>query len=399
MSATPAPVSRHNDLIWAGRLESPVLGAVNGWNCDVSSLLQLLDETARLVVLEPLSFPWEVLGEQHRDIPVELHLPTELDAPAIGLALGKVVLMHLTALDAVVESRSGVRQALEQSWPQLKHCWRDVGSGHSFVATEVVETELGQFEAFNDDLITGHLREFGAHQRGLLQVVLDLLEDCTTFIDVGSHIGTITIPAAHRHPQLQVVAIEGNPSTYALLAGNVERNGLTDRVRTERAVVAAKAGNSVPVTKPGNTGATEFVSEGHPRRHPRMVPSRALDELLDPGEHEDRKTLVKIDVEGAELEALQGGAAFIDQVRPTLVLEVPGELGPETREHRRKLAMWLETHKYDVALIKGPRQSTTSVVSLAPVTGIAEWPTEMFDLVAQPREIDQTRVQGTRARG
>lgn len=49
-------------------------------------------------------------------------------------------------------------------------------------------------------------------------------------IDVGGHIGDVTIPLAHAYPNAKVVVLEPNPLNYRVLLRNLRLNQLTDRV-------------------------------------------------------------------------------------------------------------------------------------------------------------------------
>src|ERR1035438_7156954 len=57
-----------------------------------------------------------------------------------------------------------------------------------------------------------------------------------TFIDVGAHVGGITLPAAsHVGPEGRVLAIEPNPNTATVLRRNLTKNLLTNTTVVELA--------------------------------------------------------------------------------------------------------------------------------------------------------------------
>lgn len=49
-------------------------------------------------------------------------------------------------------------------------------------------------------------------------------------MDVGAHIGAVTVPLALDNPELRVIALEAVPANVELLRQNVRANGLVDRV-------------------------------------------------------------------------------------------------------------------------------------------------------------------------
>ena len=52
--------------VWGGRWSPEVPGALDGWNCDHFALREVLAQAAELVVLDALSFPWDVLRDNDR---------------------------------------------------------------------------------------------------------------------------------------------------------------------------------------------------------------------------------------------------------------------------------------------------------------------------------------------
>jgi len=61
-------------------------------------------------------------------------------------------------------------------------------------------------------------------------------------LDAGAGIGTVGLCLAFRLPEAHVTLLERQPRLSALSAGNIERNGLADRVRAVEADVTAPAG-------------------------------------------------------------------------------------------------------------------------------------------------------------
>ncbi len=59
------------------------------------------------------------------------------------------------------------------------------------------------------------------------------------FIDVGAHIGSISIPIAYMSPRTEVIAVEPLHSNFLQLARNIERNSLQNVTALEKAVSEA----------------------------------------------------------------------------------------------------------------------------------------------------------------
>ena len=70
--------------------------------------------------------------------------------------------------------------------------------------------------------------------------------------DIGAHIGGVTVALAIDNPELRIIAVEAVPPNAQLLAANVERAGIADRVT----VVQAAAGK-------GKTATIRWAFEGN----------------------------------------------------------------------------------------------------------------------------------------
>lgn len=136
-----------------------------------------------------------------------------------------------------------------------------------------------------------------------------------TILDVGAHVGVVSIYLAKRNPGARILAFEPVPQVFALLRANLRRN----RVRNVTAFNLAVTGDGRDLeilSNPGsNTGggsayAADHRLAGHDVIH---AASTTLDRILT--EHGiDRCPLLKIDIEGGEYDALYN-AKFLDRVQ------------------------------------------------------------------------------------
>lgn len=113
-------------LVWSGRLagDDGRAGA-SDWSTSRDGLHEALNTASGLVVLDPLSFPWQELDTAARLLPVVVALPAELDAATLSDLLGTPMLSHLTPADTVVEPRPAVRVALAEAWGLPPAVWAD----------------------------------------------------------------------------------------------------------------------------------------------------------------------------------------------------------------------------------------------------------------------------------
>jgi FkbM family methyltransferase len=140
----------------------------------------------------------------------------------------------------------------------------------------------------------------------------------TTAVDAGANVGLITIPLAHAVGERgRVLAFEPAGSTAHRLRENVRRNELAN-VTVVEAALGRTAGEGRLELAPDaayNTLATAGTEATVPVR---IV---TLDAVWQ-GEGRPDLSVLKIDVEGSELDVLNGATAVLRSCRPTVMVEL-----------------------------------------------------------------------------
>ena len=165
---------------------------------------------------------------------------------------------------------------------------------------------------------------------GELEVMRDILldEDYSlgalapprVILDVGANIGLAALYFRARYPDAEIVAIEPDPETFAKLEHNVADD---TRIRPVNAAVAAEPGELLLVRPAGYSIASSLKRSGTDRDAQARVRAETLDGLCaELGL--TRIDLVKLDVEGAELDAMRGFSR-LEEV-PVIIGEAHPEL-------------------------------------------------------------------------
>ena len=136
-----------------------------------------------------------------------------------------------------------------------------------------------------------------------------------SWIDLGANIGTTAVPPALAGALCH--AVEPEPANLALLRRNIDRNGVADRVAVHEAAAWHETAELEFEIAPVNLGDHRVRTEapdggsayGEAARATVRVPARPVDALIDAGGLAG-PVLVKVDVQGAEGQALAGGAAL-----------------------------------------------------------------------------------------
>ncbi|HEV3400345.1 MAG TPA: FkbM family methyltransferase [Acidimicrobiales bacterium] len=147
------------------------------------------------------------------------------------------------------------------------------------------------------------------------------------YVDVGANIGNHSVFFG-RFLADRVVAIEPDPHLVRLLVRNLRANGVA-RWTALPVAVGARPGTGRLSSREGyegNAGAQRVVPAG--AADGPTVPVDTLDRLLAGlGEPvADDVRLVKLDIEGMELEALEGARHLLEAQRPDIVAEAAGDV-------------------------------------------------------------------------
>jgi FkbM family methyltransferase len=140
-----------------------------------------------------------------------------------------------------------------------------------------------------------------------------LLPEGGTLFDIGSNWGYFSLYAATQREKLQVHAFEPFPQSYADLTSCVRQAGLSDMVACHRVALSSAEGDAfIGIADRMHTGAAQLCAPdaGLP------VSLRRLDAMRLPPPH-----VIKLDVEGHELEVLRGGVETLKASQPFLVFE------------------------------------------------------------------------------
>lgn len=192
------------------------------------------------------------------------------------------------------------------------------------------------------------------------KVIKALVGSGETVIDVGANIGRFTCYLARLVGERGVVhSIEPIPLTYEILSNSVRKLGL-DHVRLWNFAASDRHGTAMMEIPKYEAGGTEnfyqarIVPDGKRevslRRY--QIDLRSLDSL--PDIPVGRSSFIKIDVEGHELEVIKGAAHLISASKPSMLIEISGNL-EEPTSAASELSRCLEKEGYRPYWLDGDR--------------------------------------------
>ena len=186
--------------------------------------------------------------------------------------------------------------------------WRDVAGVHGGVcgvSDHALLTDLATYESECVPIVERVLRN------GRRPVV----------VDVGAHSGAWLFIVKAMRPDAVVHAFEPFPALADFLKMLAGRNRWAD-VRVEQAIVGAASGEGELHFAPGATDCASTVADFQPSFSQTVrVPRVTLDAYVD-AHGLASIALIKIDVEGGELDVLQGARRTLAREHPPILMEV-----------------------------------------------------------------------------
>ena len=193
-----------------------------------------------------------------------------------------------------------------------------------------------------DQYVGRALQRYGEYSQVELDLLLQFVTPMTRVVIAGGNIGAFVVPFAQHAGE--VVVFEPQRWVYQLLCANVVLNGLTN-VRAYWAGLGAKKGAvRVPVLRPdidNNFGALELEAVQNVPGD--VVPILTLDQVpnVDVG-------LLTIDVEGMELQVLQGAEQTIKRCTPIVFFEA------DRAAKNPKVFAWMREQDYQLWWYRTP---------------------------------------------
>ena len=155
------------------------------------------------------------------------------------------------------------------------------------------------------------------------RVLQQILSAGGLFVDVGANFGTFSLLASRFVGSAgRVIAIEPQVRLALLIEESLVLSGVTNCEVTRAACGSAPGERSllVPSMDSGRAGFFEAFSARPGHRRERVKVS-TLDVLLA-DQNPQGKTLIKIDVEGSEMDVLDGAMETIDRLQPAIMIEL-----------------------------------------------------------------------------
>lgn len=221
------------------------------------------------------------------------------------------------------------------------------------------------------------LYQTGTYEKGTIQLLGDFLKQGSIFMDIGANIGLMsTIASKIVGEKGRVYAVEANPKTIEVLRHNCAINQC-ENIEILPIALASEKGSAILYENWNvNRGGASLFSQGD--EHGITVSKERLDDLFSP---DSPVHLVKIDVEGFELEVLKGGVDWFKTQQPVFIIEVSTQRSNQEGATPESIMSFVaELGNYSFYKQKGTKERRGKLVS---VTSAQDLP-EHDNLIAIP---------------
>ncbi len=161
----------------------------------------------------------------------------------------------------------------------------------------------------------------GLYDPHLLAVMERFVRPGSSVLDIGANIGAYAIPLSQGFPDIQVHAFEPNPFAAARLHKNIALNRASRIVVHEVGVGSSRGKLTLHAFPYKDVGISSFIQPTNSVEAARRIEVEVttLDDML--ARIAGPISLVKMDIQGFELEVLRGARRLLASQRPAVLLE------------------------------------------------------------------------------
>ena len=205
------------------------------------------------------------------------------------------------------------------------------------------------------------LHETGTYEKGILTFLQSNLRKGDCFVDVGANIGLMSIFASNCvGNEGQVLAYEAHPKTAELLKENIGLNQLLNIQVCQYALGSEEGQTKIYDNWQINRGGASLIVK--------TEDSNSFDIDIHQLDHKISSNLqpkvIKIDVEGFELEVLKGASETIKRFQPILIVEF-SEMRENAHESGEQLVEIIKSFgNYRFYKLKGGKERKSKLVEI-----------------------------------
>ena len=214
----------------------------------------------------------------------------------------------------------------------MGNIYRSFASYYKFKSNQYIG-KYGPFK-FDPEFLFSNYSKFGSdHNRGFNHLMKNL-ENKKTFFDIGAHIGLVSIPAAmNMYKDSKIIAFEPSDQNYNHLKSHIKNNKLSKKIKLYKNLVGEKNCKKNFYYSKNESPLNSIIKlkqfENYKKKSINQI---TIDYFCN--RYKIYPDIIKIDVEGAELNVLKGAKETILKYKPIIYLSVHPS-------HLKKLGFYL----------------------------------------------------------
>lgn len=232
-----------------------------------------------------------------------------------------------------------------------------------FVGEHILQTLHGLKLKINPSVDSGvelSVFETGTYEKGILTFLKRNLNSGDCFVDVGANIGLMTLVASQCVGNSgKVISYEAHPETVKILEFNLNLNSISNVEVCNYALGSTNCSSIIYDNWHINRGGASLIVKTE-NSAAYSVEIRRLDDSRDSTIH---PKIIKIDVEGFELEVLKGAEETIKKFKPILIIELSSKR--DNSYSINELMDFIESFNcYKIFKLKGTKERVSPLIQI-----------------------------------
>ena len=205
-------------------------------------------------------------------------------------------------------------------WIQLGNIYRLFSPLYKFKCTQYIG-KYGPFK-FDPEFLFSNYEAFGNnHNRGFNHLIRNL-KSVDIFFDIGAHIGLVSLPAGKEmRRSSKVISFEPSNKNFKHLKSHVKNNSLEKKISLNQCLVGEENCQRIFYSSKKESPINSIVKFDQFKKYKKeKLKQITLDSFCD--ESGLIPEVIKIDVEGAEINVLKGAKNILKKYKPIIYLSI-----------------------------------------------------------------------------
>lgn len=191
----------------------------------------------------------------------------------------------------------------------------------------------------------------GIYDPNMAVLVNSFLPADGVLLDIGANMGYYSMLAAKKtNENGKIIAVEPSSRDYKRIVANVKENHFEAKIKTIMAAVGDRLGKkTIQIASEERSGLNTLGSEFAYKGIEKIATEEAVVTTIDTivaSENLDRVDVIKMDIEGSEVRALEGARATIEKFHPVLLVGVNSDALVKSKRSIRELENILKEMNY-----------------------------------------------------